>query len=595
MIFGLIFSLLFSAGLVAEEIRVQGRGVVIWKTIDDGDLNPDQDVTDFGTVNYGSSDTRNYRIQNRSNRSIIVKGVSSSDAAFTILGLPAGNFTIAANDKYEFQIRFNPTVATHQSTILVRSTASEPENFYNFAITGDGSGPDIQVRGRQGGGEMEIITPTGAVTTQNGTSFGTRLTGNIYTNEFIIENLGNAPLNLGRASIIGADADRFEIDLAHNPNIQAGESRNFEIHASGPNPGTYLATVSIPTNDFDEDPFTFPIRVILLGRPLIEVRWAVGGLTLPIRNLREYPETTTLSMNDTVYGESRDAVFEIHNPGNGELEISSITSSAGEFGIVNFPPTVGPGATKTMTIRFTPSSASSFESFFAINNNSRSLSFEGTDPYTFRLKGNGTPAPNPTELRVLSTSGGLIASGSYATTTALGNDFGNRIAGEGSVTKNFVLHNAGENALEITEGETPLGSLFVITAPASFPITIAPGETSLLSIRASFRRNPGIYTGTVSLGSNDPVNSPYIVPLSITLDEPPAPVITSFEINEGKIFLKFSSALDVSYVIQQSATLEEGSWEPVPGFGILTGRASQVLEIPIQNGFDRLFYRIARP
>jgi|GEM_PF-6407985 len=147
----ILLSIIFSTQLMGVgDIRVQGRytlaGVALWATIDDGDQNPNQVVTDFGTVLSGTTGERTYRIQNRDDSETLTVTVDavfdtprSDSAEFTFPDFPTQNFTIAPGEDREFSIRYTPIEAETTTEIRIDSNSGslgDSERVYTFAITG---------------------------------------------------------------------------------------------------------------------------------------------------------------------------------------------------------------------------------------------------------------------------------------------------------------------------------------------------------------------------------------------------------------------------------------------------------------------------
>ncbi len=96
-------------------------------------------------------------------------------------------------------------------------------------------------------GSGQIVLPTVSV-------------GTAVVEPITIQNLGSATLNLGMIKIDSGDTE-FTVDTsATNPTLAAGQSTTFNVLLDTSVDGTYNATVSIASDDGDENPFTFTVE-----------------------------------------------------------------------------------------------------------------------------------------------------------------------------------------------------------------------------------------------------------------------------------------------------------------------------------------------
>lgn len=142
---------------------------------------------------------------------------------------------------------------------------------HNFALTGSGSNwvapgpvlsgtcsgtfPNINVTGNGNCISSGDLTPSPVDFTDFG-DFGSLP----ITRSFIVQNTGNASLNISVATITGVNASDFTITTAPISPVAAGSSTTLTIrfNPAGPN-GVKNATVNINNNDTDESAFSFAI------------------------------------------------------------------------------------------------------------------------------------------------------------------------------------------------------------------------------------------------------------------------------------------------------------------------------------------------
>gem|GEM_PF-4844346 len=132
---------LSSRGTGTAQIQVAAEnGAGDYIDIADGDLLPDQEVVQFGTLLIGESVTRNFRITNDGNDRLIIMDEASSHPDFTINGLKT---VIAPGSSDFFTITFMPgTVKSSiQAEITLPDSIGLPDTPYRFAVTGGGIAP----------------------------------------------------------------------------------------------------------------------------------------------------------------------------------------------------------------------------------------------------------------------------------------------------------------------------------------------------------------------------------------------------------------------------------------------------------------------
>ena len=112
------------------EIELSGNG----NPINDGDTSPSvADFTDFGNVVVGGDLTHNFTIQNTGNSVLNITSIASSNAKYSISGIPA---SVAPNSSASFSVTFTPTgIGTENGTITITNNDCD-ESSYDFAITG---------------------------------------------------------------------------------------------------------------------------------------------------------------------------------------------------------------------------------------------------------------------------------------------------------------------------------------------------------------------------------------------------------------------------------------------------------------------------
>lgn len=116
--------------------------------------------------------------------------------------------------------------------------------------------PEIAVSGNG----TDIGNGDGTPAPADHTHFGSAsVTSGTVTRTFTIANVGAANLTLGTATVTGPDASDFSVVTQPTSPVAPGNTTTLQITFDPSVAVTRLATVSLPSNDADENPFTFHI------------------------------------------------------------------------------------------------------------------------------------------------------------------------------------------------------------------------------------------------------------------------------------------------------------------------------------------------
>ena len=347
-----------------------------------------------------------------------------------------------------------------------------------------------------------INIPDGDTTprTTDGTDFGQLAAGGgTSTHTFVIRNEGATALQFVNLAVDGA---AFDLLGAHpGVLIQPGGTKSFEVRFDPTSAGIKNGTVTILSNDSNEGTYTFSITGEGLGTPEIDVRGSQNGAGPWVTVLDG--DTSPRVSDGTDFGDANvgasaiSKTFQIHNTGDGQLTIDSITASNGNFTVAGVPATVGVNQNQTFTLNFSPLSVGTKDTTITIQNNDAN-----EDPYTFRVTGEGQSP----EIKIRGLNQ-LIHNGDSTPTTHDGTDFGQIAAGGGSITREFKIHNDGNTELNVS-AILETASAFTITNTPNFATPITPGN----SVSFSVNFNPtsaGVRTTTIVVRSDDPSDDPY--------------------------------------------------------------------------------------
>jgi len=280
-------------------------------------------------------------------------------------------------------VRFSPSTNGYQSSTL--SHTSTGATTQNINVDGTGVSPEIEVS------KNATILANGQAV-----DFGSLDVNSSEGLFFTIKNTGLGVLdipNLPTITVSGADANDFMItESPSDTSLTTDESTTFKVTFVPTSSGTKSATISMISNDSDENPYTLnltgsgnPLPVItvssltdfdnqLVGSPPAEKTYTVSGVNLK--------DDVTLSST---------AGFEI-----------SLTSGSGYSNILTLPQRNGDLNSTTIYVRFSPQGVNKYTGYVnhvstntetkvvTVNGSSsklaetvpgNALSFDGTDDY----------------------------------------------------------------------------------------------------------------------------------------------------------------------------------------------------------------------
>jgi hypothetical protein len=466
---------------VAKEIDIQGNAT----TITDGDTTPSTtDWTDFGSV----VATRTYTIRNLGNIALnlgatSITGLNASDFAVTT----SPSAVVGAYGTSTLVITFTPSVIGDRVANFAIANDDTNENPYDFALHGYGIIPEIDLQGNA----TSIVNADTTPATTDWTDFGNAT----VTRTFTIYNQGNTLLNIGTITFSGANAAEFSVTTAPASPVGAFSNTTFVVTFAPTAVGTRTATISIPNNDANENPYTFAIQGTGVAQEI-----DIQGNAITIADADTTPTTADWTDYSTV---ALQRTFTIKNTGNLVLTLGGITFSgtnATDFSVTSSPGTSVPAfSSRTMVVTFNPAGVGTRTATINIVNNDAN-----ENAYDFALQGTG----GIPEINIRSQYGVDIADGDTTPSSTDQTDFGNVSMDGGTVTINVIIQNLGSGAMSIGAASftgANASNFAIVSAPAS---TIAAGGSSRFKI--SFTPTTiGVKTATFSIVSNDGNENPY--------------------------------------------------------------------------------------
>lgn len=506
---------------LAPEISLKGNDVYII----DGDNTPvTTDATDLGGADVASG--LNYAI-------FTILNIGSADLALTgsspyvaISGTHAADFSITVNpattivsgDSTSFTVRFNPSSESLRTATLSISNSDTDEDPFTVDIQGTGTSyPEMEI---QAGAEF-IADDDTSPSTSDQTDFGSLdIFSDLQTFTYTIRNTGSGSLALSGlpiVQIIGANAGDFLV--AQQPTsstVTASGTVTFQVTFDPTTTGVRSATINIPNDDTNENPYNFAIEG--LGTSTLDEEIEVLGNGNVILIGDSSPSSTDFTDMGTakISGVPLTTEFVIRNIGYAVLNLTGPPpyvdisgTHASEFTISSSPSnSIAIDSTTTnFEVTFTPSGLGTRQAILSIQNND-----SDEDPYTFTIQGSGIYDPSSqSEIEVRGNTQ-VIADADITPETADGTDFGSiEVVGGFTASQDFVIHNLGSDDLVL--GETPVISIsgasaaeFSVTAePASL---VAPNSSVIMTITFN-PAGTGSREATVSIDNSDQNENPF--------------------------------------------------------------------------------------
>lgn len=142
------------------------------------------------------------------------------------------------------------------------------------------SAPEIDILGNS----ISIINTDTTPSLADNTDFDGSSVGVAITKTFTINNTGNLNLTIGALSFSGTNAGDFAISSAPTTTIIPGGSTSFTVRFTPGALGLRTATISIVTNDPDENPYTFSLQGIGYSPQSLGPGGITGNLQLWLRS-----------------------------------------------------------------------------------------------------------------------------------------------------------------------------------------------------------------------------------------------------------------------------------------------------------------------
>ena len=376
---------------------------------------------------------------------------------------------------------FTTPIISVTTTFFVDATASGCTTAARVPVVATINTPDIDIQGNTTSIINGDTTPSLADWTDFSTTNSTRT--------FTIRNTGGALLTVGSIAVTGAHASEFTITTLPSTTVAIGASTTFVVTFAPTAVGVRNATISIASNDVDENPYIFDIQGTGFEQEI-----DVLGNSISITSGDITPSLADWTDFGSVAGTR---TFTIRNLGNIALTIGTISitgANAADFTVTTPPSaTIAGFGTTTFVLTFNPS---------AINIRNASISIVNNDstenPYSFAIRGFGIIPEIDIQGNAIS-----IVDGDTTPNVSDWTDFSTVTS-----TRTFTIFNNGNLALTI-------GAITISGANASeFTITTPPASNVAAFSSTSFvvtfiPTAIGVRSAQINIVNNDSNENPY--------------------------------------------------------------------------------------
>jgi len=329
-------------------------------------------------------------------RWVVVKNIGERNLVLgeaTLLGENADNFSIRAdtnpdgvvlvkNQAHAILVSCSTDSIGDLSAALKITSNDGDEASFIVPFSAKGLTPVPEIKILAGGSQNEEAESGSSEYT-----FGTVLYNGPVQRTFRILNVGTGPLVLGDSALTGTNADDFLLNPTTPTNgveVLPGALYDVIIRCAPDTEGELQATLSIPSNDSDENPFVIGLSAI--GEvPVAKIQVSTaeqGTLT---------SDSTVISYGNALIDQRITIEYTIENLGTGILNLGDnqvVGPNPAHFFVGAGTPTSGltiaPGASAIIKIHFKPQETGNLEAKVGITN-----SDSGANPYIIHVSGFG--------------------------------------------------------------------------------------------------------------------------------------------------------------------------------------------------------------
>ena len=278
----------------------------------------------FGDVKVGSASTQTVQLKNSSSAAITVSAVSvtGSGISLSALSLP---LTLSAGASANLSATFKPAAAGNASGALtIKSNATDSSDAIGWSGTGTAATST---------GSTLTATPPTVV-------FGNVPTGTATTQTIKIANSGSSSVTVSSVTASGAGLTVSGISAPLT--LAAGSSANLTASLKPTAPGAASGTIKVISNATKDSS--------------LQISWSA---TAEASSVTLIPNPAQLSFGNVTVGTTDTLQATLHNTGNIDADISSITVSGKGFtlGGSGSSAMLAPGQTLTLDVSYAPTSS----------------------------------------------------------------------------------------------------------------------------------------------------------------------------------------------------------------------------------------------
>jgi hypothetical protein len=449
----------------AASISLTGTGIQSGSS-STGLLSLNSPSENFGSITLGTQQSQTVTLSNGGGASVTVTQASVSGAGFQLSGITTP-FTLSPSQSASFNVTFSPSATGAVSGgLTIVSDAADPT--LTMALSGTGTAP-----GTLGSNPTSL-------------SFGNATIGSNQSLSETVTNTGGSSVTISQVGISGSG---FSLSGITAPmTLSAGQSAPFTVAFAPTSSGDATGNVTITSN---------------ASNPTLTIPLSGTGLTPGA--LGSSP--TNLSFGSVTVGNNQTLSETLTNTGGASVTISQVGISGSGFSLssVATPLTLTAGQSTTLSVKFTPISATTSSGIVTVTSN----------------------ASTPTLAVPLSGTG--LAPGSLGSTPA-SLSFGSVTIGNNQSLSETVT-NSGGTSVTISQA-TISGTGFSLSG-ISAPVTLTAGQSTTLAVTFA-PTTAASATGAVTLTSNAP-NSTLIIPLSGTGVAPGALGVNPTSLSFGSV------------------------------------------------------------
>ena len=392
----------------------------------------------FGTVAMGSTVTENEMLTNADVNSVTISQMTVIGAGFGVVNLNLP-LTLAPGQTTTFGVTFSPSALPGTDGAVVL-TVNGVSNAVYLGYSGSGGSTVVPA----------VVTPSPASLT-----FSNISTGQTSSQTVTLTNTGGVSTTVSQATASGTG---FSIAGFTAGTLLPGATMTFSVTFAPTAAGSFPGTVTVTSN---------------ASNPSVSIP-LTGTAVPPPAVLTASP--TSLTYTNVTVGQTSSQTETIKNTGGTNATISAVAESGAGFSVsgITTPVTLTPGQSTTFTVKFAPTSASTFSGTVTVTSNASNPSL------AIALSGTAEGAPAV-----------LTASPTSLTYT-------NITTGQTS-SQTETIENTGATSATISAVAVS-GTGFSISGITP-PVTLTAGQSATITVKFA-PTSAGTFPGTVTVTSN---------------------------------------------------------------------------------------------